>query len=153
MTILTGPRPSGCGMSTAARRGAPETTTCCGSVPAAAAAARTSRSSSTPAAVALDAGAVGRVVDADQLEPPRVEHPRAARPVLHPHRAGGHQRVEAPAVDGAGDRLVVSDGPQPLALAEGDVRLAHDGGEAVLVVDHRRADERGAPGGGQPHQG
>jgi hypothetical protein len=115
------------------------------------------------AVVALDAGVggigrhgrVGAVTvagQADMRQRPGVQHPPAAGAVLHPHRPVDDQRVEPPAVERPGDRLVVADRPQPLARVERGVGLVERGGELVGVVDDGRADPRSALDRSQRHE-
>jgi hypothetical protein len=81
-------------------------------------------------------------VDAGDRQPGRVQDPGAARAVLDAHGSLGDQFVETPAVERAGDGLVVADRPQPLAPAERLVGLREGRGELVGVGDVRRPHER-----------
>ncbi len=107
-------------------------------------------------AVPLDPGPVGHgiggrpdPVEADGRQRRGVQHPLGARAVLDPDRAPADEGVEPPAVEPAGHRLVVADGPQPLAAGQRGVRVAEHRGELAVVVDDRRAHPRRLLGGGQ----
>ena len=79
----------------------------------------------------------------------RVQHPGAARTVLDAHRSLGDEGVEPPAVERAGDRLVVADRPQPLALAQRGVRRASAAANWSASATYGGPHERRALGRGQ----